>query len=50
MLRIDEMTQLPTLAATDATASTMAGGQAYLADVARQLAQPLALFCEGHHR
>jgi SRSO17 transposase len=38
MQRIDETTELSTLAATDATASTIAGGQAYLADVARRLA------------
>jgi SRSO17 transposase len=39
MRPIDDTTELSTLAATDATASTMAGGQAYLADVARRLAR-----------
>jgi hypothetical protein len=38
MPRIDETTELSTLAAMDMTAGTMAGGQAYLADVARRLA------------
>jgi len=38
MRQIDDTAELSTLAATDATASTMAGGQAYLADVARRLA------------
>ena len=37
MPRIHEPTARSTLAATDATASIMAGGQAYLADVARRL-------------
>jgi hypothetical protein len=35
MQRIEATTELSTLAATDATASTIAGGQAYMADVAR---------------
>jgi SRSO17 transposase len=38
MQRIDDTSELSTLAASDATASTIAGGQAYLADVARRLA------------
>jgi hypothetical protein len=38
MPRIDETTVLSTLAATDSTASPIAGGQAYMADVARRLA------------
>ena len=38
MERIDDTSDLFTLAASDATASTIAGGQAYLADVARRLA------------
>jgi SRSO17 transposase len=38
MQRIDDTSDLSTLAATDAAASTIAGGQAYLADVARRLA------------
>jgi SRSO17 transposase len=38
MQRIDDTRELSTLAATDATASTIAGGQAYMADVARRLA------------
>jgi len=37
MERIDDTRALITLAAVDATASTIAGGQAYLADVARRL-------------
>jgi hypothetical protein len=37
MERIDDTSDLFTLAASDATASTIAGGQAYLADVARRL-------------
>jgi hypothetical protein len=38
MPRIDDTTELSTLAVTDSTASTIAGGQAYMADVARRLA------------
>jgi SRSO17 transposase len=38
MQRIHATTERSTLAATDATASIMAGGQAYMADVARRLA------------
>jgi SRSO17 transposase len=38
MQRIDDTRELSTLAATDATARTIAGGQAYMADVARRLA------------
>jgi SRSO17 transposase len=38
MQRIDDTSDLSTLAATDAAASTIAGGQASLADVARRLA------------
>src|SRR5512146_2583024 len=38
MQRIDDTRELSTLAATDATAGTIAGGQAYMADVARRLA------------
>jgi SRSO17 transposase len=38
MQRINATTERSTLAATDATASIMAGGQAYMADVARRLA------------
>jgi len=38
MQRIEDTTALSTLAATDATASTIAGGQASMADVARRLA------------
>ena len=49
MQRIDETTELSTLAATDATASTMAGGQAYLADVARRLA-PYFVRSQSRHR
>jgi SRSO17 transposase len=38
MARIDETTEISMLAMTDATASTITGGQAYMADVARRLA------------
>jgi SRSO17 transposase len=38
MQRIDDTSELSTLAASEATASAIAGGQAYLADVARRLA------------
>ena len=38
MERIDDTSDLFTLAAADATARTIAGGQAYIADVARRLA------------
>jgi SRSO17 transposase len=38
MQRIDDTSDLSTLAASDATAITIAGGQAYMADVARRLA------------
>jgi SRSO17 transposase len=49
MQRIEETTALSTLAATDATASTMAGGQAYMADVARRLA-PYCARSPSRHR
>jgi SRSO17 transposase len=49
MPRIDETTELSTLAATDATASIMAGGQAYMADVARRLA-PYFTRSQSRHR
>jgi SRSO17 transposase len=49
MQRIDETTELSTLAATDATAGTIAGGQAYLADVARRLA-PYFARAQSRHR
>jgi SRSO17 transposase len=49
MPRIDEPTELSTLAATDATASTLAGGQAYRADVARRLA-PYCARSPSRHR
>jgi SRSO17 transposase len=49
MPRIDETTEISMLAATDATASTMAGGQAYLADVARRLA-PYFARSQSRHR
>ena len=49
MPRIDETTELSTLAATDATAGTIAGGQAYLADVARRLA-PYFARAQSRHR
>jgi hypothetical protein len=49
MPRIDDTTELSTLAATDATASTIAGGQAYLADIARRLA-PYFARSESRHR
>jgi SRSO17 transposase len=46
---IVETTELSTLAATDSTASTLAGGQAYLADVARRLA-PYFARSQSRHR
>jgi hypothetical protein len=49
MQRIDDTTELSTLAATDATASIMAGGQAYMADVARRLA-PYCARSQSRHR
>jgi SRSO17 transposase len=49
MQRIDDTTELSTLAATDATASIMAGGQAYMADVARRLA-PYFARSQSRHR
>jgi hypothetical protein len=49
MQRIDETTELSTLAMTDATASTIAGGQAYMADVARRLA-PDFTRAQSRHR
>ena len=49
MQRINETTELSTLAATDATASTIAGGQAYMADVARRLA-PYFARSQSRHR
>ena len=49
MQRIDDTTALSTLAATDSTASTMAGGQAYMADVARRRA-PYVARSQCRHR
>jgi SRSO17 transposase len=49
MPRFDDTTALSTLAATDSTASTMAGGQAYMADVARRLA-PYCARSHSRHR
>jgi SRSO17 transposase len=49
MQRIDETTELSTLAATDSTASTIVGGQAYMADVARRLA-PYFARSQSRHR
>jgi SRSO17 transposase len=49
MQRINETTELSTLAATDATASIIAGGQAYMADVARRLA-PYFARSQSRHR
>jgi SRSO17 transposase len=49
MPRIDDTTELSTLAATDATASSIVGGQAYLADVARRLA-PYFARSQSRHR
>ena len=49
MQRINETTELSTLAATDSTASSIAGGQAYLADVARRLA-PYFARSQSRHR
>jgi SRSO17 transposase len=49
MPRIEDTTELSTLAATEATASTMAGGQAYMADVARRLA-PYFARSQSRHR
>jgi SRSO17 transposase len=49
MQRIDETTEISTLAATDATANTIAGGQAYLADVTRRLA-PYFARSQSRHR
>jgi SRSO17 transposase len=49
MQRIDDTTELSTLAATDATASSIVGGQAYLADVARRLA-PYFARSQSRHR
>ena len=49
MQRIDETTALSTLATTDSTASTIAGGQAYMADVARRLA-PYFARSQSRHR
>jgi SRSO17 transposase len=46
---INETTELSTLAATDATASIIAGGQAYLADVARRLG-PYFARSQSRHR
>jgi SRSO17 transposase len=48
MQRIDDTTELSTLAATDATASSIVGGQAYLADVARRLAPYFARWQSRH--
>ena len=47
--RIDDTTELSMLAATDATASSIVGGQAYLADVARRLA-PYFARSQSRHR
>ncbi len=49
MARIDDTSDLITWAALDATASTMAGGQAYLANVARRLA-PYFPRSQSRHR
>jgi SRSO17 transposase len=49
MPRIDDTTELSTVAATDATASSIVGGQAYLADVARRLA-PYFARSQSRHR
>jgi SRSO17 transposase len=49
MQRIDDTIELSTLAATDATASSIVGGQAYLADVARRLA-PYFARSQSRHR
>ena len=49
MQRINETTELSTLAATDATARIMAGGQADLADVARRLGPSFAR-SQSRHR
>jgi hypothetical protein len=49
MPRIEDTSALSTLAATDSTASTMAGGQAYRADVARRLA-PYFARSQSRHR
>ena len=42
MQRIDDTSDLSTLAASDATAGTMTGGSAYMADVARRLTPSFA--------
>ena len=49
MQRIDETTELSTRATTDATASTIAGGRAYMADMARRLATYFAR-AQSRHR
>jgi SRSO17 transposase len=49
MPRIEDTTELSTLAATDSTASPIAGGQADLADVARRLA-PYCARSQSRHR
>ena len=49
MERIDDTSDLITMAAADAMASTIAGGQAYLADVARRLA-PYFTRSQSRHR
>ena len=49
MQRIDETAALSTLATTGSTASTIAGGQAYMADVARRLA-PYFARSQSRHR
>src|SRR5262245_58237978 len=49
MPRIDDTSALSTLAAMDSTASPMAGGQAYRADVARRLA-PYCARSQSRHR
>jgi SRSO17 transposase len=49
MEQIDDTTELSTLAATDATASSIVGGQAYLADVARRLV-PYFARSQSRHR
>jgi hypothetical protein len=49
MQPIDDTPELSTLATTESTASTMAGGQAYMADVARRLA-PYFARSQSRHR
>jgi SRSO17 transposase len=49
MRQMKDTTELSTLAAMDATVSTIAGGAAYLADVARRLA-PYFARSQSRHR